>query len=107
MPPPVDGVIPEEERLEFINLAGRLLYTIESKSEGKTGPAKIRRLSAAAYDNAVNAITGLELNISRSQQIDNTDDISTVSMEKFLGAAQEIAQYSRFDLEKGILFVKE
>ncbi|MCM8530718.1 MAG: DUF1592 domain-containing protein, partial [Lentisphaeraceae bacterium] len=107
MPPPEDGLIPEEERLEFIDLVGRLLYTIESKSEGKTGPAKIRRLSAVAYDNTVKSITGLTLNLSKMHQIDNSDDISTVSMEKFLGAAQEIAQYARFDLSKGFVFDAE
>jgi hypothetical protein len=107
MPPPEESKMTDDERLDFIDLVGRLLYTIESKSEGKTGPAKIRRLSSIAYDNTVKSITGLDLSLAKSHQIDNSDDISMVSLEKFISAAQEVAQYARFDLEQGFVFIED
>ena len=104
MPPPEDNELEDQEKEEFAELVQKLLFTIETRSRKVSQKPKIQRLNSKNYNTTVKAVTGLDLDLSKKFQIDNTNDISIVSFEKFLGAAEFISRYSAYNLEQGFIF---
>ena len=107
MPPQRKSHLKPDQRQEFVALLKKLIYTIETNSRGKTGKSEIKRLNSHNYDNTIHALTGLDFPIAKRFQLDASNDISVVSMEKFIAAAEYLSKFSQFELKKGFFFDKD
>ena len=116
--PPDDEDISDSERQSLVDYFEKIIYTLESKQIDVKSSALIRRLTPYEYDYTVKDITGLDLKLGETFPGDGGGNqgfsndaslmgVSPIQMEKFLNAAEEIANYSDFDLSKGFYFNKK
>ena len=117
MPPPEDSKMTEDEKKYLVDYLGSVFNKLENTSTNQAGPTRVRRLTSYEYDNTVKAVTGLDLNLAKNFPTDGgggegfSNDsailgVSPLQFEKYLGAAEEISSYARFDLKKGFSFSK-
>ncbi|MCH2208435.1 MAG: DUF1592 domain-containing protein [Lentisphaerales bacterium] len=115
MPPEDERQMKKEEHELLTGFLGKTLYNMENSSTKQTGSTKIRRLTTYEYDNSVQAVTGLDLNLSRNFALDggggegfNNDSstlgVSPLQFEQYLQATEELSLHSSFDLKNGFTF---
>ncbi|MCM8531280.1 MAG: DUF1592 domain-containing protein [Lentisphaeraceae bacterium] len=115
MPPEKKSKMTADERKFLVDYLSSFFEKLENTDSQKTGPTRIRRLTAYEYDNTVKHITGLDLNLSENFTVDGgggegfTNDsailgVSPLQFEKYLQAAEVISTHSRFDVNKGFSF---
>ena len=115
MPPEDDSHMTAEERKYLVDYLGKIIHKLENTASNKTGSTRIRRLTSYEYDNTVKAVTGLDLGLSVNFPADGGGGegfqndsailgVSALQFEKYLEAAEQISNYSRFDLKKGFSF---
>ena len=118
MPPEKDSKMTADERKFLVEYLGGIIHKLENTASNITGSTRIRRLTGYEYDNTVEAVTGLELNLSVNFPADGgggegfSNDsailgVSALQFEKYLEAAEQISTYSSFDLKKGFTFSKK
>ena len=115
--PPKKVEISIKDRKELISHLKRILSEVETFANDDPGPSPVRRLSSIEYDNSVEAVTGLKLNLSEKFPANGTAgegfsndhsimSVTALQFEKFFEAAQQIASHSEFEIERGFLFKK-
>ncbi|MCM8526945.1 MAG: DUF1592 domain-containing protein [Lentisphaeraceae bacterium] len=113
--PPKEVQISIDDRRELISHLKAVLAKIQSFASDDPGPSPARRLTAIEYDNSVEAVTGLQLNLSKNfpangaggEGFSNDYSVLTVTslqFEKYFEAAQEISSYLSFELKGGFRF---
>ena len=105
MPPPGQKQLGASERSELLNWLRELLDQEAIRRSGDPGPALVRRLNNAEYDNAIRDLTGVELKPARQFPSDgaagegflNATDalaISADQLSKYLDAAKAVAKHA-------------
>ena len=98
MPPEDESKLSDSDRKIMTDFLRSTIHALETKSSNQTGPTKIRRLTSYEYDNTVKAITGLDLNLSKSFASDGAGGegfhndsailgVSPLQFEQYLAAA--------------------
>jgi len=106
--PPEDSEQPDVSvRKQFGSLAERILYSVSCDLRPRPGRVTARRLNRAEYDYSVRDLLGIDFDPSKdfpSDEVgagfDNNGDVlslSTLLMEKYLDAAEEIASLAIVD----------
>ena len=117
MPPEDESSMSADEKKYLVDYLGKIIHKLENTASNKTGSTRIRRLTAYEYDNTVQAVTGLDLDLSQNFPADGGGGegfendsailgVSALQFEKYLEAAEQISTYSSFDLKKGFTFSK-
>ncbi|MGN6133800.1 MAG: DUF1592 domain-containing protein [Aureliella sp.] len=100
--PPADSDQPEGvERVELIQWIEQRLQQFDCGSVSRPGRVTMRRLNRAEYNNTIRDLTGLDLKLANDfpsddvgNGFDNIGDVLSlppILMEKYLGAARQIA----------------
>ena len=115
--PPDEDDLSDSDRAQLLTYLEKLIYTLESKPLNFKKSALIRRLTPYEYDNTIVDITGLDLKIGESFPADGGGNqgfindayvmgVSPILMEQYIEAAEQISEYSKYDINKGIYFTK-
>ena len=116
--PPKKSDISIKDRKKLISHLKKIIREIETFANDDPGPSPVRRLSSVEYDNSIEAVTGLRLNLSEMFPANGTAgegfsndhsamNVTALQFEKFFEAAQQISSHSLFDLDKGFVFKRE
>lgn len=99
MPPKKDG-FKDDERVRMVDFLRKILGNIECKDDRDPGRPVVRRLNRVEYDNAVLALTGLDLDLAdgfspdaSSYGFDNNAEalaLSPVLVEQYHAAAKKL-----------------
>ena len=115
MPPEDESKMSDGERTIVVDHLGKIIHKLETTAANITGSTKIRRLTNYEYDNTVEAVTGLDLNLARNFPADGGGGegfgndsailgVSPLQFERYMDAAEQISNFSRFDMKKGFIF---
>lgn len=109
--PPEDADLPSDEERKLLTTAlDRTLFAVACDQRPRPGKVTARRLNRAEYNNAIRDLFGMELKPADSfpsdevgAGFDNNSDVlslSTMQIEKYLNAAEEIASQVLVDPDK-------
>ena len=116
--PPEDEDFPESDKEHLLSYLEKIIFTLESKPPSVPSTAMVRRLTPYEYDYTVQDITGLDLEFADSFPAESSGgqgfvndaqqlNVSPILMEKYMEAAEKIADFSEFDIIKGFSFSKK
>jgi hypothetical protein len=102
MPPPDENQPSSDEVLAFRQAVDIELASFDCSSQKRPGRVTLRRLNKAEYNNTIRDLTGLELQLSDDfpsddvgNGFDNIGDVLSIPpilLEKYLGAAEQVAE---------------
>ncbi len=102
MPPDDAKQLSEDERQLILQFIDKTLHSLDCNSAKDPGPALVRRLNRAEYDNSIEVLTGLSLRLSESFTADSSSygfannaaalTLTPVQVEQYYNAAQTVVE---------------